>query len=440
MSAQAPARAAVAAGDDLDLPLVSPARVSTSGSAAEVANDAIAQIAASIPPPPSPRSCSVLKVRGEVLSTTRADLVVVPGAVQMLVTGWAAIALLGPDHRFVTTVGSEAPPTNDGVLAGSLYLVGGGDPVLMTPAWATDNLPGHAVITDPSQLADAVVAAGVSQVLGAVIGVESRYDQVRYLPGLSTETEVANAAGPLGALRIDGGTLTEDNETTVDRSNPAATSAARFDDLLEARGVMIAGLSRAAPVDDEVPDLVDIASVRSPPLAQIVNQMLAENDVGTAEILLKEIGFVLGGDGSTLAGARLSFDAVRDSLGVNLGAPPLSGSGWDSIGTATCASIAEVVQAISLDGPLAPAVASYHAAALGEPLPNALVVRGELGDVVSVAARAPLAVGIDGEPGEVIIVSIANIDDGPTESDRQYVRDLVAAIGTLQEASGPAAD
>lgn len=60
----------------------------------------------------------------------RADLPVNPASVMKLPTAWAALDVLGPTHTWTTRVAADAPLPADGLLAGNLYLVGGGDPVL----------------------------------------------------------------------------------------------------------------------------------------------------------------------------------------------------------------------------------------------------------------------------------------------------------------------
>ena len=71
-----------------------------------------------------------------VLYEANAEGAVVPASVTKLFTAAAGLDSLGAGHRFRTTVQAEAPPI-DGILPGDLWLVGGGDPVLGTIAWAT---------------------------------------------------------------------------------------------------------------------------------------------------------------------------------------------------------------------------------------------------------------------------------------------------------------
>jgi len=60
----------------------------------------------------------------------RADVPMNPASVMKLLTAWAALDLLGPTYVWTTRVAAEAPLPVDGRLAGDLFLVGGGDPVL----------------------------------------------------------------------------------------------------------------------------------------------------------------------------------------------------------------------------------------------------------------------------------------------------------------------
>jgi D-alanyl-D-alanine carboxypeptidase/D-alanyl-D-alanine-endopeptidase (penicillin-binding protein 4) len=60
----------------------------------------------------------------------RAELPMNPASVMKLLTAWAALDVLGPAYTWTTRVAAEAPLPSDGRLAGDLYLVGGGDPVL----------------------------------------------------------------------------------------------------------------------------------------------------------------------------------------------------------------------------------------------------------------------------------------------------------------------
>ncbi|PWC84862.1 D-alanyl-D-alanine carboxypeptidase [Azospirillum sp. TSO5] len=88
---------------------------------------------------------------GRALEEQAADTAFIPASVAKLPTVAAALALLGPDHRFATRLLGTGP-LEGGVLRGDLILQGGGDPAL-----ATEGL---------LQLLGALGAAGLRRVEG----------------------------------------------------------------------------------------------------------------------------------------------------------------------------------------------------------------------------------------------------------------------------------
>src|SRR5690606_32087318 len=104
----------------------------------------------------------------------RAGTALVPASNLKLLTGFAALELLGADTRFRTDVVGSAAPDGSGTVAGDLWLVGGGDPLLSTaPFRARVKYGSSMAYTAMEAVADAVVAAGVRRVTGSVLGDES---------------------------------------------------------------------------------------------------------------------------------------------------------------------------------------------------------------------------------------------------------------------------
>src|SRR5207237_8347472 len=66
----------------------------------------------------------------KILFSLNQDKLFTPASNLKLFTTAAALALIGPDYRFVTTVEAAAQPDKDGRIAGDLTLVGRGDPNL----------------------------------------------------------------------------------------------------------------------------------------------------------------------------------------------------------------------------------------------------------------------------------------------------------------------
>ncbi len=75
----------------------------------------------------------------ETLYALNSDKMFVPASLTKIPTAAAAFHFLGPNHRFITTLESDAK-IKDGVLKGNLYFVGGGDPTFTSESmWSLVN-------------------------------------------------------------------------------------------------------------------------------------------------------------------------------------------------------------------------------------------------------------------------------------------------------------
>jgi serine-type D-Ala-D-Ala carboxypeptidase/endopeptidase (penicillin-binding protein 4) len=260
-----------------------------------------------------------------------------------ILTATAVLARLGPDERLVTEVRAAAPPAA-GVVEGPLYLVGGGDPLLGTADYAASFENQPQTRTPLEGLADAVAAAGVTVVRGGVVGDETRYDTQRYIPtwkpGYITDFE----SGPASALVVNDG-FVEYRPRHVAAPEPDAHAAGVLAALLRARGVTVEGPS----VEGRTPDAAAVvARAESPPMAEVVRQMLRESDNLTAELLVKELGRRFADDGTTAAGLRVMREALAQA-----GLPvdqlvSVDGSGLDRSDRVTCGLL---MMAIDGSGP-----------------------------------------------------------------------------------------
>lgn len=293
-------------------------------------------------------TCLSVVEHGRQLVAVDIDAPMVPASAQKLLTGLAVLRHLGPDAVLTTRVLADGTPV-DGVVDGDLWLVGGGDPLLMTTAYA-DRFDDPEPYTDLSALADAVVAAGVEVVEGAVVGDESRYDPVRYLgtwhkrfkPGYQIQS------GPLSALSVDDGFENWDAVNTasslsVPADDPAEMAARRFDDLLEERGIVI----RRRPDSGTVPvasPAVTLVEVPSPPMSAIVEQMLVGSDNTTAELLVKELGSTADGEGTTVGGLGVLEEVLAEAGHPMDGVVPHDGSGLDDDNRVTCRLLTSLLE------------------------------------------------------------------------------------------------
>lgn len=282
----------------------------------------------------APGGCVTVARTDSVIYEIGASALVPPASAVKLVTAGAALAGLGADTRLETVARAAAAPT-DGVVDGDLWLVGGGDPVLGTDAWAATFEPGSPH-TSLDALADAVAAAGVRVVNGSVIGDESRFDQERAVPTWPPRMVEDGEAGPLSALVANDG-FEVWGHPGVAFADPAAGAATLFVELLRARGVSVGGQATSGVASAGV----DLATIESAPIGELVAAMLRDSDNGTAELLVKELGRRRAGEGSTAAGMRVVADLLR-SQGVEVGDSVLAdGSGLSEATRVSCRLLAD---------------------------------------------------------------------------------------------------
>jgi D-alanyl-D-alanine carboxypeptidase/D-alanyl-D-alanine-endopeptidase (penicillin-binding protein 4) len=225
------------------------------------------------------------------------------GSTAKLLTTGAAIDLLGPGATLATSVVTGAA-IEAGTLVGDLVLRGGGDPTLDEPQLA--------------QLADAVQRAGIRVVTGSVVGDESAFDAARGGPPTSGAFD-PDLTGSLGALTYARGRQAPGGPLQVD---PGRAAAFRFDDVLEARGVLIRGTPRVGLAPAVAVELGRVAT----PVVAVVKTTNKLSDDFLAEILAKDIGLARGSGGTTAAGAA-AIAAHAAGLGATLA--PVDGSGVD---------------------------------------------------------------------------------------------------------------
>jgi D-alanyl-D-alanine carboxypeptidase/D-alanyl-D-alanine-endopeptidase (penicillin-binding protein 4) len=345
---------------------------------------------------PSPQpACIQVVDRDSVLYEQNPDGPVIPASTLKLVTATAVLYHMGPDARLQTIVRAAAPP-NGGVLEGDLFLIGGGDPVLGTQPWAASFPRQPALVSPLEVLADRVVAAGVREVRGRVVGDEQRYDTLRAVPSWPARYRAAFETGPLSALTVNDG-LAVFGGAPVAFPDPAAGAAAVLTELLRQRGVVVAGEGAAGAA----PEGTDLAVLESPTMAEVVGAMLRESDNGTAELLLKEVGLRVAGEGSSAAGARVVTDTMR-LLGLPMdGVVIADGSGLDRGNTVTCRFLTTLLRQAEAGGPLDAGLAvagisgTLTSRVLGEEAGRIRAKTGSLNDVASLAGYAQTRAGSD---------------------------------------------
>ncbi len=327
---------------------------------------------------------------GEVLFERDADVPMTPASNMKVVTGAAALALLGPDYRFETVVAARSPVTG-GVIEGDLYVVGTGDPSLVSEQlW---------------KLVEAIRVRGIRRVAGDLILDASHFDNetvaspdvangqrayhartgalslnfnsiaVYVSPGdragdparvaLAPETgfvEIRNQATTCTSRRSS--TLAAKrtyengrNVVTVSGRHPADAGTKAFyrnledpvlhfgtllSEFLADQGIAVDGLVRAG----EAPEDAQVLYVHeSKPLSLIVRDLNKFSNNFVAEQLLKSMGATMfGPPGTTAVGAR-AVGAFLQGAGVDSAAyRVIDGSGFSRDNRLTPRAIVKVLR------------------------------------------------------------------------------------------------
>src|ERR1700722_390574 len=146
---------------------------------------------------------------GETLFEKRADGYFVPASNMKLFTTAFALAKLGPDYKFHTTLETRGTISPSGTLSGDIVLVGRGDPNLSNRKFPYelkeefDGPPEKAL----AELADVLVARGVKEISGDVISDDSYFPRERYPNGWEIDDMVWEYGAAISAIVVDDNTV-----------------------------------------------------------------------------------------------------------------------------------------------------------------------------------------------------------------------------------------
>ncbi len=123
---------------------------------------------------------------GGVLTAKNAHRPFIPASVSKVPSAVAALAVLGPEHRFETRLLADGR-IEGGVLEGDLYLRGGGDPFLMTE--------------DLHELVDGLLARGITRVAGRFLYDATLLPVIQQIDPLQPDAAQYNAG--ISALSLN---------------------------------------------------------------------------------------------------------------------------------------------------------------------------------------------------------------------------------------------
>jgi len=320
---------------------------------------------------------------GQVLDSSNATAGFAPASTTKIATAVSALSVLGPQARFVTRVVAGPSPA-------AIVLVGGGDPTLAAGAPPASDYPQPATLAQlAAQTAKALRARGRASV--TVQYDTSLYTGPGLAPGWTRSYVTTGNVTPVSALEVDQGRLTASGapQDADDPQNgrartfaPAAEAAGAFAGFLRADGI---GVTQAPAGGTAASGAATLASVSSPPLAEIVAQMLAESNNVIAENLARHVAIATGRPASFGGGAAAEA-AVLGRLGVT-GVSLVDGSGLSPQDRITPQALVRLLTAAS-----SPAQGRLRAAITGLPVAGFSGTLAAGGSVFASAGRAALGV------------------------------------------------
>jgi serine-type D-Ala-D-Ala carboxypeptidase/endopeptidase (penicillin-binding protein 4) len=146
---------------------------------------------------------------GKTLYAKNADSYFVPASNMKLFTTALALAKLGPDYKFHTTLETRGAISPGGTLSGDVILLGRGDPNLSNRKFPYElkeefDGPPEKVL---AELADALVARGVTEITGDVVGDDSYFPRERYPDGWEIDDMVWEYGAAISAIVVDDNTV-----------------------------------------------------------------------------------------------------------------------------------------------------------------------------------------------------------------------------------------
>ena len=341
-------------------------------------------------------TCVVVREGARVIYTKNEQKSVTPASNHKLLTAVAALDVLGAETRLRTSIVSDAA-RNGGLLTGSLWVIGGGDPLLSTAAYV-DRFAKHygyrPEFTDIKALASRIVAAGITEVRGDVIGDDRRYDRERSVPSWPTRLITQGQVGPISALAVNDGftTFPGDPEVTtlnVASADPAQHAASMLMQELRSQNVRVTGVARsgAAPTT-----AAEVASIDSPTMRQIVAGLLTLSDNNTAELLTKEMGLKARNEPTTAAGVATIKAALEARQLPMAGVSFADGSGLDPNDKLTCGLVMQILTKFGPDTdiganlPIAGKTGTLHDRYTAPPLQDKL--RAKTGRLLNVSSMS----------------------------------------------------
>jgi len=436
--------------------------------------------------------------RGDTLFALAPDLVLAPASNMKLLTSAAALYYLGPEFRYATFLMTDGDVAN-GVLGGDLIIYGTGDPTLSDRFYSSKTAVWEA-------LADTLLAQGITEIRGDIVGDASYFGGTSVGVGWQESYMNASYAAPASALSFNDNIVTLRilpaeqpnwrprvqvipggegvgivNQATTRAGNrvalqvgrvsydgpivvrgaippghpgmwravpvadPARYTAAVVREVLEKRGIRVAGGIRAvqreaespltgrsvfAPAFDGKSALTVLAVHQSPPLRNILEVVNKKSHNLYAELVMRTVGRVAVGEGTVEGGARAVHHMLERETGAQF--PDLAiydGSGLSPLNRVSAAHLIRLLEFMARSPMAEPFFATLPEAGAPDGLRRMYRtaaernLRAKTGTIDRVSALSGYVRSADGERLAFSIIS----NDVPSTWRAKRVEDAIGA-------------
>jgi D-alanyl-D-alanine carboxypeptidase/D-alanyl-D-alanine-endopeptidase (penicillin-binding protein 4) len=281
---------------------------------------------------------------GQVLFSAAPNTGRLPASVEKLYTTSTALLRLGPTQTFPTSVLGVGSRDPSGVWDGTLYLRGGGDPTLGAVGFDRTWYGVNTGATMHGLIDTLLGATTLTGVQGRIVGDPSYFDSAAGTPATGYRRS-SDVEGALNGLSYDRGFANVHG--TAFQRHPALFAAQQLAGGLRAAGVKLVGPHFPISVGRTPAGAALLASVQSPPIAELIALTNTPSDNYLAETLLKDIGARLGGGGTTGAGAAVVRAELLSKFNIT---PRLNdGSGLSRYDSTSPLQVVTVLQAMAND-------------------------------------------------------------------------------------------
>jgi D-alanyl-D-alanine carboxypeptidase/D-alanyl-D-alanine-endopeptidase (penicillin-binding protein 4) len=259
----------------------------------------------------------------------------IPASNMKLFTTATALARFGAEGLLKTTLWRSGTLDASGVLHGNLYLVGGGDPALSSPTFASHFLGSAA--SNLFELTDDLESAGITKVTGKLLADDTIFDRLRGVAdsGFATSPYI----GPLSGLDFNSGYADSGGHGFA--SDPAIVAADALADSLRSSGI---GISANVALGARPPTgTTQVGEVDSPKMPVLTNETDVFSNNFFAEMLVKDLGAYFGSAGTTKAGTVV---VKRFARSIGSGVRAVDGSGLGRGNRVSPAQVARLLAAM----------------------------------------------------------------------------------------------